>query len=113
MAVIERDAKIVNPLGMHARPAAEFVKLASRFKSAVEVRKDDLAVNGKSVMGVMMLAAERGSSLTIKTDGEDAESAMDALLALVADGFHEMHLTDELRQAELRDAEQRENEGSE
>jgi phosphocarrier protein len=113
MAVIERDAKIVNPLGMHARPAAEFVKLASRFKSAVEVRKDDLAVNGKSIMGVMMLAAECGSSLTIKTDGEDAESAMDALLALVADGFHEMHLKDELRQAELRDAEQRENEGPE
>jgi len=113
VAVIERDAKIVNPLGMHARPAAEFVKLASRFKSAVEVRKDDLAVNGKSIMGVMMLAAECGSSLTIKTDGEDAESAMDALLALVADGFHEMHLTDELRQAELRDAEQRENEGPE
>ena len=113
MAVIERDAKIVNPLGMHARPAAEFVKLASRFKSAVEVRKDDLAVNGKSIMGVMMLAAECGSSLTIKTDGEDAESAMAALLALVADGFHEMHLTDELRQAELRDAEQRENEGPE
>jgi len=113
MAVIERDAKIVNPLGMHARPAAEFVKLASRFKSAVEVRKDDLAVNGKSIMGVMMLAAECGSSLTIKTDGEDAESAIDALLALVADGFHEMHLTDELRQAELRDAEQRETEGPE
>ena len=113
MAVIERDAKIVNPLGMHARPAAEFVKLASRFKAAVEVRKDDLAVNGKSIMGVMMLAAECGSSLTIKTDGDDAEAAMDALLALVADGFHEMHLTDELRAAELRDAEQRENEGPE
>jgi len=57
MAVIEREAKIVNPLGMHARPAAEFVKVASRFKSAVEVRKDDLAVNGKSILGVMMLAA--------------------------------------------------------
>ncbi len=113
MAVIERDAKIVNPLGMHARPAAEFVKLASRFKSAVEVRKDDLAVNGKSIMGVMMLAAECGSSLSIKTDGEDAESAMDALLALVADGFHEMHLTQEVREAEMRDAEQRENEGRE
>src|SRR5207244_3682923 len=102
MAVIERDAKIVNPLGMHARPAAEFVKLASRFKSAVEVRKDDLAVNGKSIMGVMMLAAECGSSLTIKTDGEDAESAMAALLALVADGFHEMHLTEELREVPHR-----------
>ena len=90
MAVIERDAKIVNPLGMHARPAAEFVKLASRFKSAVEVRKDDLAVNGKSIMGVMMLAAECGSSLFIKTDGPDAAEAMEALLALVAAGFYEM-----------------------
>lgn len=105
MAVIERDAKIVNPLGMHARPAAEFVKVASRFKSAVQVRKDDLTVNGKSIMGVMMLAAECGSFLSIKTEGEDAEQAMEALLALVADGFHEMHLTAELREAELRDAE--------
>jgi phosphocarrier protein HPr len=100
MAVIEREAKIVNPLGMHARPAAEFVKVANRFKSAVEVRKDELAVNGKSILGVMMLAAECGSSLTIKTEGEDAEGAMTALLALVADGFHEMNLTAELREAE-------------
>ncbi len=112
MAVIERSARIVNPLGMHARPAAEFVKLAGRFKSAVEVRKDELAVNGKSIMGVMMLAAECGSSLTIKVDGEDAEQAMAALLALVADGFHEMDLTAELRDAELKDAEERESEGS-
>ncbi len=111
MAVIERAAKIVNPLGMHARPAAEFVKVANRFKSAVEVRKDDLTVNGKSIMGVMMLAAECGSSMTIKTDGEDAEQAMQALLDLVADGFHEMHLTAELREAELRDAEEHEEEG--
>lgn len=93
MAVIEREARIVNPLGMHARPAAEFVKVAGRFTSAVEVRKDNLAVNGKSIMGVMMLAAECGSSLCIKTDGEDAAEAMEALLALVADGFNEMHLT--------------------
>jgi phosphocarrier protein HPr len=110
VAVIERDAKIVNPLGMHARPAAEFVKVANRYKSAVEVRKDELAVNGKSIMGVMMLAAECGSSLSIKTDGEDAEEAMTALLALVADGFHEMHLTDELREAELRDAQEEDEE---
>ena len=60
MAVIEREARIVNPLGMHARPAAEFVKIASRFKSAIHVSKDDLSVNGKSIMGVMMLAAECG-----------------------------------------------------
>ncbi len=93
MAVIERAAQIVNPLGMHARPAAEFVKVANRFRSNVEVRKDDLTVNGKSIMGVMMLAAERGSSLIIKTDGDDAGEAMEALLALVADGFHEMDLT--------------------
>ncbi len=92
MAVIEREARIVNPLGMHVRPAAEFVKVATRFTSAVEIRKDEIAVNGKSIMGVMTLAAECGSSLFIKTDGDDAEAAMDALLALVADGFHEMHL---------------------
>ena len=93
MAVIERAATIVNPLGMHARPAAEFVKVANRFRSGVEVKKDDLTVNGKSIMGVMMLAAECGSSILLKTDGEDAEACMEALLALVADGFHEMHLT--------------------
>jgi phosphocarrier protein HPr len=92
MAVIEREARIVNPLGMHVRPAAEFVKVATRFRAAVEVRKDDVVVNGKSIMGVMTLAAECGSSLFIKTDGDDAEAAMDALLALVADGFYEMHL---------------------
>lgn len=93
MALIERDATIVNPLGMHARPAAEFVKTASRFKSAVQVTKDGVSVNGKSILGVMMLIAERGSSMHITTDGEDAEGAMDALLELVAAGFNEMHLT--------------------
>jgi phosphocarrier protein HPr len=100
VALIEREAKIVNPLGMHARPAAEFVKVANRFRAAIEVRKDDLAVNGKSIMGVMMLAAECGSSIVIKADGDDAEEAMAALLALVADGFHEMDLTAERRAAE-------------
>ncbi len=92
MAVIEREAKVVNPLGMHARPAAELVKVANRFKAAVEVRKDEVAVNAKSILGVMTLAAECGSSLVIKTDGEDAAEAMAAILALVADGCHEMHL---------------------
>ena len=88
--MIEREARIVNPLGLHARPAAELVKVANRFQSAVELRKDDLTVNGKSIMGVMMLAAECGSSLFIKTDGQDAAEAMEALLVLVAAGFHEM-----------------------
>lgn len=90
--MIEREAKIVNPLGMHARPAAEFVKIATRFASKVDVRRDALSVNGKSIMGVMMLAAEQGSSLVIRAEGADAEQAMDALCALVAAGFNEMDL---------------------
>jgi len=111
--VIELEATIVNQEGLHARPAAQIVRLANSFVAEIELAKDGLVVNGKSIMGVMMLAAECGSSLSIKTDGEDAESAMEALLALVADGFHEMHLTQEVREAEMRDAEQQENEGRE
>ena len=95
MAVIERQAKIVNPLGMHVRPGAEFVKVANKFKSAVEVRNGDVSVNGKSILGMMTLAAECGASITIKTDGDDAEAAMEALCALVAAGFNEMHLKPE------------------
>lgn len=93
MALIERDATIVNPLGMHARPAAEFVKTASRFRSSVQVSKDGISVNGKSILGVMMLVAERGASMHIRAEGDDAEGAMNALVALVAAGFNEMHLT--------------------
>ena len=95
MAVVERDARIVNPLGMHVRPGAEFVKVASKFKSSVEVHKDGAVVNGKSILGMMTLAAECGSSIRIKADGEDAEQAMAALLDLVAAGFNEMHLKPE------------------
>ena len=87
--VIERSAPIVNRLGLHARPAAEFVKIANRFQSHIVVRKDELEVNGKSIMGMMMLAAECGSALLIRADGDDAEQAVDALLALVAAGFGE------------------------
>jgi len=89
VAVIERDAIIVNPLGMHARPAAEFVKVAGRFRSQVEVRKDGLTVNGKSIMGVMMLAAEHGSSITFRAEGPDAMQALDALATLVSNKFGE------------------------
>lgn len=89
----EREARIVNPLGMHARPAAEFVKTANRFRSQVSVRRGDLTVNGKSIMGMMMLAAERGSTLVIAASGEDAAEALDALCELVAAGFNEMDLT--------------------
>ncbi len=80
---------IVNSLGLHARPAAEFVKTSARFTANVIVRKDSLEVNGKSIMGMMMLAAERGSELYIRTEGDDAEAALAALIALVAAGFNE------------------------
>ncbi len=87
--MIEREAPIVNSLGLHARPAAEFVKVANRFRAHITVTKDGLEVNGKSIMGMMMLAAECGSALLIKADGDDAEAAVAALLALVAAGFGE------------------------
>ncbi|HET7024600.1 MAG TPA: HPr family phosphocarrier protein [Gemmatimonadales bacterium] len=87
--MITREAPIVNPLGLHARPAAQFVKLASTFESEIEVRKDGLTINGKSIMGVMMLAAECGSTIVITATGVDEEAAVAALIALVARGFGE------------------------
>ncbi|HEU5041950.1 MAG TPA: HPr family phosphocarrier protein [Gemmatimonadales bacterium] len=88
-AVIEREATIVNQEGLHARPAAKIVRLASQFEADIELVKDGLDVNGKSIMGVMMLAAECGSSITIRANGPDAERAVEALAALVASGFGE------------------------
>jgi phosphocarrier protein HPr len=87
--VIERDATIVNLEGLHARPAARIVRLANSFASEIELAKDGLVVNGKSIMGVMMLAAEFGSSITIRATGPDAEQAVVALAELVASGFGE------------------------
>ena len=85
----ERTVQIMNKNGLHARPAAEIVKLAARFKSEITVIKDDLDVNGKSIMGVMMLAAEHGSSITFRAEGPDADQALDALSTLVSNGFGE------------------------
>ena len=87
--MIERQATIVNQEGLHARPAARIVRLASTFESEVELAKDGLEVNGKSIMGVMMLAAECGSSITIRANGPDAEAAVQALTELVESGFGE------------------------
>jgi phosphocarrier protein HPr len=86
----ERDATIVNPLGLHARPAAQFVRLANSFNSSIEVAKDGMPINGKSIMGVMMLAAECGSTLRIRADGADEAPAVDALCRLVEEGFGEL-----------------------
>lgn len=87
--MIEREAKIVNQLGLHARPAAQLVRVASGFQCDVEIVKDGMAINGKSIMGVMMLAAECGSSLTFRATGADEVAAVEALVALVAGGFGE------------------------
>ena len=85
----ERSVQIVNKHGLHARPAAEMVKAASKFKSDITISRDDLEVNGKSIMGVMMLAAEYGATITLRASGADADDALDALSALVAARFGE------------------------
>ncbi|HEY0155635.1 MAG TPA: HPr family phosphocarrier protein [Longimicrobium sp.] len=84
-----QEVTIVNRYGLHARPAAEFVKLANRFGAEVWIRKDDVEVSGKSIMGVMMLAAECGSVVHIRARGDDAEAAVAALAGLVYDRFGE------------------------
>jgi phosphocarrier protein HPr len=85
----ERSVQIVNKHGLHARPAAEMVKAASRFKSDITISRDDLEVNGKSIMGVMMLAAEHGAMITLRASGPDADDALESLSALVASRFGE------------------------
>jgi phosphocarrier protein HPr len=85
----EREVQIVNKNGLHARPAAEIVKLASKFRSEITMVRDELEVNGKSIMGVMMLAAECGATLTVRANGPDATEAVDAICALVARKFGE------------------------
>jgi phosphocarrier protein HPr len=85
----EREAKILNKLGIHARPAAEIVKTAGKFKSSITIVRDDLEVNAKSIMGVMMLAAECGATIVVRAIGDDAEPALDALAAVIANKFGE------------------------
>jgi phosphocarrier protein len=85
----ERTVEIVNKNGLHARPAAEIVKLAAKFKSEITIVKDDLDVNGKSIMGVMMLAAEHGSTILFRAEGPDADAALEALAMLVSNKFGE------------------------
>jgi phosphocarrier protein len=86
---VQRTVQIVNRQGLHARPAAEIVKLAAKYKSDITLARDDLEVNGKSIMGVMMLAAEYGSTLHLRAAGEDAEQAVGALAELIANKFGE------------------------
>jgi len=87
--MLERIVQIENKNGLHARPAAEIVKCAAKFRSEITIVKDDLDVNGKSIMGVMMLAAEHGSSITLRAEGPDADQALEALAQLVHNRFGE------------------------
>ena len=82
--MLKKKIKIINKLGVHARPAALLVKLASKFNSDIYISKGGQEVNGKSIMGVMMLAAEPGSILTISIDGKDEKEAMEAINELIS-----------------------------
>jgi phosphocarrier protein len=85
----ERAVEVVNANGIHARPAAEIVKTAGRFKADITIARDDLEVNAKSIMGVMMLAAECGSIVRLRAEGEDADGALEALATLITNRFGE------------------------
>ncbi len=86
---MEKTVTLVNRLGLHARAAAKLVQTAARFKADIKIRKDKRTVSGKSIMGVLMLAAAYGTTLTLIAEGEDAAQALDALTQLVADKFGE------------------------
>jgi phosphocarrier protein len=87
--MIEREVTVRNRAGVHTRPASMIVRTASKFESAVTIAKDGYEINGKSVIGVMTLAAEQGATLTLVVEGEDEEAAADALADLFEGGFGE------------------------
>jgi phosphocarrier protein len=87
--MIERDLTIRNRAGLHTRPASKLVKTASQFESDVYLQRDNYEINGKSVIGVMTLAAEQGATLTLLVEGEDEEEAANAITELFEDGFGE------------------------
>ena len=83
------EAPIVNKLGLHARPSAKITQVASKFDSEVWITKGSRRINAKSIMGVMMLAAGKGATISIETEGEDADAALQAILGLIVDKFGE------------------------
>ncbi|HAF08302.1 MAG: HPr family phosphocarrier protein [bacterium] len=87
--MIEKELIVKNKLGLHARPAALLVKSMGKFESKIEILRDDLLVDGKSIMGIMMLAAEQGAKLTFRIDGPDENEAMNAVIELFEKGFYE------------------------
>jgi phosphocarrier protein len=87
--MVSKQVIVVNPLGMHARAAAKFVHLATRFQSRIRVARDTHEMDGKSIMGILLLAASRGTTITVHASGADEDAAVTALVALVASGFEE------------------------
>jgi phosphocarrier protein len=87
--MVEREVAIVNRLGLHARPAAQLVQRASKFESEIKIKRENLEVNAKSIMGVMMLAAEIGSRLVISAEGPDEKEAVEALIQVIQNKFGE------------------------
>ncbi len=87
--MIQREVTIKNRAGMHTRPAAALVKLAAKFKSEFFIEKDGLEINGKSIIGVMTLAAEQGSKMIVRFEGEDEELACKEIVSLIDRGFDE------------------------
>jgi len=88
--MIEREVTVTNRAGLHTRPASMIVRQASQFKSEFFIQKDGYEINGKSIIGVMTLAAEQGATLTLQFDGEDEVAAAEAMIALFKDGFGEV-----------------------
>lgn len=87
--MVTRSVQVTNALGLHARAAARFVHLATRFSSQIRVGRETKVMDGKSIMGILLLAAARGTSLTISADGPDEMSALESLVELVESGFGE------------------------
>ncbi len=81
--MFQKKAKIMNSLGIHARPASMLVKLASNFESTIELEKDDIHVNAKSIMGVLMLASEKGQEIIVRASGKDEKEAIDSIVELI------------------------------
>ena len=87
--MLQQEVEIINKLGLHARASAKLTQVAGRFKASIWVSRDGSRVNAKSIMGVMILAAAKGSSLVVETDGPDEKEAMAAVTRLIAGGFEE------------------------
>ncbi len=88
--MIEKTVTVINKAGMHTRPASNIVKIASKFRSDFYIIKDGYRINGKSIIGVMTLAAEQGSTLTLELEGEDEQKAAAELVKFFEDGFGEL-----------------------